>query len=142
VEEKRKIIYCADAVARYEGPEGPLVAVRRVKEGGKIAWPGGKQESSEAITETLTETIIREYREETGLELEILGVLCMQAEDDRDPRGRFVSVVFYGIARGTAKDEPGKTEVVMLEPEEATTLKSEFAFDHGDVLDTYRAVVK
>jgi ADP-ribose pyrophosphatase YjhB (NUDIX family) len=61
--------------------EGDVLLIRRAKEPRKGQWslPGGKLE----FGETLIEGVRREVREETGLEVEILGLVDV-AETIRD----------------------------------------------------------
>jgi 8-oxo-dGTP diphosphatase len=61
--------------------QGCVLLIRRAKEPRKGQWslPGGKLE----FGETLTEGLLREVREETGLEVEILGHVD-EAETIRD----------------------------------------------------------
>lgn len=128
-----KIIYCADIIARIPGSHGPLVMIERLSEPSGLCFPGGKQEAGE----TLTRTAIREFHEETGYILSLEGTLGTYAEDGRDPRGRYVTTAFYGIALGTKRDEPGKTRVTLLSREEALARKEEYLFDHFRVLQAY-----
>lgn len=127
------IIYCADVIARLGSPSGPLVLVERLSSGKGLAFPGGKKEKGEHLSDTAR----RELLEETGLTLSIEGVLGTYAADGRDERGRYVSTVFLGIAHGTPRDEPGKTRVLLLTIEEALARAGDFAFDHGDLLADY-----
>jgi 8-oxo-dGTP diphosphatase len=59
------------------------------------ALPGGKME----INETTMQCAIRELKEETGYDILIPFPKSARIFDrvDRDPRGRTISVVFYGI---------------------------------------------
>src|SRR5580658_8022146 len=61
--------------------QGDVLLIRRAKEPRKGQWslPGGKLE----FGETLIEGVLREVREETGLEVEILGLVDV-AETIRD----------------------------------------------------------
>ena len=85
-------IYCADVVARYGN--GRIVIVDRLSSMKGFALPGGKQEGSEL----LSETAIREFREETGLEEITVGdAIDVRISDD----GTKYVVTFWCIARGT-----------------------------------------
>ncbi len=135
MESDSKIIYCADAIAKY----GDFIVV--VERLGKVkgwALPGGKQDSGE----TLTQTAKREFMEETGLDLDIEGVLATRAEDGRDPRGKYVSTVFIGKASGAPRDEPGKTRVIFLDPLKFQEHKHLFIFDHVGILEEYFSYYK
>lgn len=60
---------------------------------GMWALPGGFVE----MDETVEEAVVRELEEETHLKLEGLKQLHTFSELGRDPRGRTVSVTFYGL---------------------------------------------
>lgn len=127
------IVYCADVIARYGGPGGPLVLVWRLGSVQGLSLPGGKQEPGE----TLSETACRELFEETGLTLTITDVLETRAEPERDPRGNFVTTVFFGTAEGVVRDEVNKTRVCLLSGNEVVLREREFSFDHFSVLANY-----
>jgi 8-oxo-dGTP diphosphatase len=126
-------IYCADIIARYGGPKGPIVLVERLGSIRGLALPGGKQEKDELLSETAR----REFREETGLALSIEGVLGTYAEGTRDPRGHYVSTVFVGKAIGVQRDESEKTRVLLLEKGEVLERRNEFVLDHFLILTNY-----
>lgn len=128
---QRRII-CADAIMRYGGG---IVVIERLGSVPGFALPGGKQDPGE----TLSETIVREMWEETGLRFVIEGVLGTYAEPLRDPRGEYVSTVFIGCAHGTIREETGKTRVMVLSDEEIHVMLDSFVFDHGQVLEDYFA---
>lgn len=59
----------------------------------KWAFPGGFIE----MDETLEESAVRELHEETGLQEVRLWQFRAYGDPGRDPRGRTISVVFYGF---------------------------------------------
>ncbi len=61
---------------------------------GMWALPGGFIE----MEETLAESIARELEEETGLKSIALEQLYTSGDPGRDPRGRTITVVYWGIA--------------------------------------------
>ncbi|HEU5114752.1 MAG TPA: NUDIX hydrolase [Candidatus Paceibacterota bacterium] len=129
---KNDVIHCADAIAVLEGT-GKLVFVERLGTEKGLAFPGGKLEQGESPESAIR----REFLEETGLEFEPLSTVGFFDAPDRDPRGRYVSTVFSGIARGTPRSEAGKTRVVLLDYNEALRSLGRFRFDHGDILRDY-----
>jgi ADP-ribose pyrophosphatase YjhB (NUDIX family) len=127
-----QIIYCADAIA-YHQDEGKIVIVQRLSTVPGLALPGGKRENNESLSETIS----REFSEETGLIFIPRGIWCTYAESGRDPRGNYVSTVFYGTARGVPKDENGKTKVILMERDIILASLDRFVFDHGCVLSEF-----
>jgi 8-oxo-dGTP diphosphatase len=127
---EEKAIICADVIAKYQGK---IVLVQRFTHPAGLALPGGKQDPGEFLSKTAR----REFFEETGLTLEIDGVLKTFAEKNRDPRGRYISTIFTGKASGLPKDEPGKTKVIFLEIEKFSGIKEKFIFDHREILEDY-----
>lgn len=68
---------------------------------GCYALPGGFVE----IGETVEEAAIREAWEETGLDINLLGLVGVYSDPARDPRGHVVSVAF--LARGSGRLQSG-----------------------------------
>jgi len=111
---RRPVIGVA-AVARV--PDGRWVLVRRADTG---AWalPGGTLEWGE----TLRAAIVRELREEAGVEVRRLGdVVGVYSDPDRDPRFHAVTVVVAAEVTAPAHppDNPAEiTEVALFSHEE------------------------
>ncbi|MFC2111562.1 NUDIX domain-containing protein [Bacteroidota bacterium] len=97
---------------------------------GKWALPGGFVD----MEETLEESIKRELKEETNLESIELFQFHSFSKLRRDPRGRTVSVVFYGF---TSKDNSN-----IIAGDDARDAKwfdindfPELAFDHTEIIE-------
>src|SRR5437879_8292229 len=71
---------------------GKLVAVRRKNEPyrGMPALPGGFVE----LGETTVDAVVREVREETGLETRVKRLVGVFSDPRRDPRGHVISIVY------------------------------------------------
>ncbi|MEN6456980.1 MAG: NUDIX hydrolase [Prolixibacteraceae bacterium] len=84
-----------DAILFKKGTN-ELLLIQRKKEpyAGKWALPGGFLE----MDELLVDGCRREVEEETGLQMKELTQFKTYDAIQRDPRGRTISVVFYGIA--------------------------------------------
>lgn len=88
-------LLAADAAILYRGG---IVLIRRDNPPfqGCYALPGGFVE----VGETVEAAAIREAREETGLEIELLGLVGIYSDPARDPRGHVVSAAFLAEGRG------------------------------------------
>ena len=98
MKEKKGIrtpLLAADAVILFEGG---VVLIQRDHPpyAGCYALPGGFVEIGEGVEAA----VIREAREETGLEIELLGLVGVYSDPGRDPRGHVVSVAFLARGRG------------------------------------------
>ena len=69
-----------------------IVLIKRKNEPFRDYWaiPGGFVE----IGETVEESCIREAKEETNLDIEIISLVGVYSQANRDPRGHTVTVVF------------------------------------------------
>lgn len=108
-------------------PGDRVVLVRRKFPPPGWALPGGFVDEGE----TLEAAAVREAREETGLEVELVDLLWVYSDPARDPRRHTVSAVWLGRASG----EPAGAD----DAEEArafswTELPAPVAFDHGEIL--------
>jgi len=117
--------------------DGKVVLVRRGKEPfkGRYALPGGFVEYGERTEDA----VVREVREETGLETKVKKLLTVRSDPLRDPRGHTVSVIYVldrvgGELKGG--DDAEKAELFSLNS------LPELAFDHGDILKIYMDEVK
>jgi ADP-ribose pyrophosphatase YjhB (NUDIX family) len=125
-------IYTADCIARVKDR---FVVIERLTEPKGFAFPGGKQDPNEI----LSETIVREYPEETGLSVAIQGVIGAFADHDRDPRGWYVTTLFYGSATGTVRAEQGKTRVHLFTESEIANRLPRFVLGHDKLWAAYKA---
>ena len=110
-------------------PGRPIVLIERRNPPPGWAIPGGFVD----VGETVEAAAIREMREETGLDVELTGLLGVYSDPARDPRGHTVGVVYTGRAHGTpvAGDDAGR--VAIVDPLAPPPL----AFDHARILAVY-----
>lgn len=109
--------------------DGKLVLIKRGSEPfkGMYALPGGIVEYGES----LEECVVREMREETGLDTEIIGLLGAYSDPGRDPRGHFISIIYFLRPIGgtlAAGDDAAGAELFPLDA------LPELAADHATII--------
>ncbi len=95
------------------------------------ALPGGFVD----VGETVEAALVREMKEETSLDVEIVALQGVYSDPDRDPRFHTVSIVYRCKAYGQpeAKDDARAVRVITLEQ-----LKGlELVFDHAVIMNDY-----
>ncbi|MDP6612881.1 MAG: NUDIX hydrolase [Candidatus Hydrothermarchaeota archaeon] len=113
--------------------DGSFVLVKRAFEPYKGRWalPGGLAEYGKP----LEESAVREAKEETGLDVEVVRVLDVLSNPGRDPRGHVVSVCFLTREKGGEL----KAGSDALEARAFREVPSNLAFDHEGLL---RKIIK
>jgi 8-oxo-dGTP diphosphatase len=117
-----------DVVIELEG--GGIVLIERKHPPPGWALPGGFVD----VGETVEAAAVREAREETGLEVELLELLGVYSDPARDPRGHTVGIVFVGRATGTPQAADDAQNVAVFDAAQLPPL----AFDHDRILADYR----
>ena len=108
--------------------EGRILFIRRGSDPYEGYWalPGGFV----GVGETLEEAATREAEEETGLEVEIVRLIGVYSDPDRDPRGHNVSCAYLARVRsGELALASDAAEVSFLDPSTV-----ELAFDHEKIV--------
>ncbi len=109
--------------------EGHVLLIRRASDPYEGLWalPGGFVE----VGETLEAAAAREAEEETGLEVEVVRLVGVYSDPDRDPRGHNVSVAFLArVLSGDLVAATDASEVAVLDPSSV-----ELAFDHRKIIE-------
>ena len=84
--------------------------------------------------ETLEEAAIREAREETGLEVELIRQFHTYSNPERDPRQHTITTVFIAKGKGIPKAGDDASGVKAFSPQD---LPQNMAFDHAQILRDY-----
>ena len=133
-------ILMADLQKAHAGPrvtvdiliesEQGIVLIKRKYPPPGWAIPGGFVEYGE----TLEQAAIREAKEETGLDVELVRQFHTYSDPSRDTRHHTVSTVFVAHGRGTlcASDDAAEAGVFGRE-----RLPEQIAFDHREILEDY-----
>jgi len=108
---------------------GHLLLVQRGREPfrGRWALPGGFVEYGE----TVEAAVVREVREEAGLETRVIRLLGVYSHPERDPRGHTVSVVFLlEVVGGTLRGGDDAARATWFSLDDLPQL----AFDHDTIV--------
>src|SRR6218665_650524 len=107
-----------------------VVLIRRRNPPLGWALPGGFVDEGER----LDVAVVREVKEETGLDVELVEQFFTYSDPARDPRRHPLSTVFIGRAHGEPRGADDAAEARAF-PVEA--LPTELCFDHGTILPDY-----
>ncbi|GAB2768748.1 NUDIX domain-containing protein [Salinimicrobium soli] len=128
---KQNISVTTDCVVFLKnGSKEKVLLVKRKKDPFKGQWaiPGGFLEEDEAMEKGAA----RELKEETGLEISDLHQLKAFGKVDRDPRGRTISIAFFGVITSeekvTGNDDAEDAQWFPLDNLPA------LAFDHDEII--------
>ena len=84
--------------------------------------------------ESLEQAAVREAREETSLEVELVRQFHAYSDPARDPRQHNISIVFIARAKGEPKAADDAQQAALFTWDQ---LPSEIAFDHRQILEDY-----
>lgn len=117
-----------DLIIEIEGKG--LVLIERLNPPPGWALPGGFVE----VGESLEQAAVREAKEETCLDVELLGQFHTYSDPKRDPRMHCISTVFVARATGTPRAEDDAKSVALYPKDQ---LPEVLAFDHRKILADY-----
>ena len=98
-----------------------------------LALPGGQVEYGEKTEEA----VIREIKEETGLDVQIQGLIGVYSDLNRDPRGHCVSISYICfVIDGNIKAGDDANDAIKVEftEDNIEQMSSQIAFDHKKII--------
>ncbi|VXD11978.1 NUDIX domain-containing protein [Planktothrix paucivesiculata] len=111
-------------------PARPIVLIERKNPPFGWAIPGGFVDYGESV-ETAA---IREAKEETGLDIELIEQFYVYSDPSRDPRQHTLSVVFLATAIGEPQAADDAKHLELFEP---WRIPQNLCFDHDRILKDY-----
>ncbi|MGN6104686.1 MAG: NUDIX domain-containing protein [Kofleriaceae bacterium] len=121
-----------DVLIELDGRPGELVFIERRNEPHGLALPGGFVDEGEFVADAA----VREAREETGLEVELIELFHVYSDPARDRRKHTISMVFIGRASGQPVGGDDAARCVVCRPED---LPAPLVFDHATIVADYQA---
>ena len=108
--------------------EGKLVLIQRMNPPyqGQWALPGGFVDVGETVEDAAT----REAKEETGLDVELKGLVGVFSDPNRDPRGHTVTICFTATGHGSLEASSDARAAALFDPDDLPPL----AFDHEKII--------
>jgi len=108
-----------------------IVLIERLNEPLGLAIPGGFVD----IGESVEDAVVREMKEETDLDVEILSLLNVYSDPSRDPRFHTASVIYICKAQGIPRGLDDAKEAIVYKHEDIPFDK--LVFDHAQILRDY-----
>jgi len=121
-----------DVLIELDGRPGELVFIERANEPRGFALPGGFVDEGEWVADAA----IREVKEETGLDVELVELFHVYSDPARDARKHTVSTVFIGRATGMPVGGDDAARAVVCAPDK---LPGALVFDHPTIVADYVA---
>lgn len=111
-----------------------IVLIKRKNPPYGWAIPGGFVDYGES----LEEAAIREAKEETNLDVELVKQFHTYSDPRRDPRHHSISTVFIAKAKGVPQAKDDAVEIGIFNE---SNLPDEIAFDHNSILSDYFKII-
>jgi ADP-ribose pyrophosphatase YjhB (NUDIX family) len=124
---RRNPIPTVDIIIEFQGG---IILIKRKNPPEGWALPGGFVDYGE----DLETAAVREAKEETGLDIELIRQLHTYSDPKRDPRHHTITTVYIAKAQGNAIAGDDAKEVRIFEKE---TVPKQIAFDHREILNDY-----
>jgi 8-oxo-dGTP diphosphatase len=121
-----------DVLIEMDGRPGELVFIERTNEPKGFALPGGFVDEGEWVIDAA----VREAKEETALDVEIIEQFHVYSDPSRDKRMHTMSTVFIGRASGTPVGGDDAKRAIISRPD---ALPGPLVFDHATIVADYIA---
>lgn len=121
-----------DILIELDDSPGALVLIERRNPPRGLALPGGYVDEGEWVADAA----VREAKEETGLDVELVELFHVYSDPTRDARSHTVSTVFIARATGTPVGSDDAARALVCAPD---ALPSPLVFDHGVIVGDYVA---
>ncbi|MEW6215030.1 MAG: NUDIX hydrolase [Nitrospirota bacterium] len=109
---------------------GEIILIKRKNPPEGWALPGGFVDYGES----LEAAAVREAKEETGLDVELVRQFHTYSDPERDPRHHTITTVFIARAKGKATAGDDAKAIGIFNK---YTLPEQIAFDHRNILNDY-----
>jgi ADP-ribose pyrophosphatase YjhB (NUDIX family) len=123
----RNPIPTVDIIIDYNGG---IILIKRKNIPEGWALPGGFVDYGES----LESAAVREAKEETGLDVELVRQFHSYSDPERDPRHHTITTVFIAKAKGKAVAGDDAKEIGIFSK---NNLPDQIVFDHRDILHDY-----
>jgi len=130
VSEHRNPAPTVDVLIEIDGRPGELVFIERAHEPRGFALPGGFVDEGEWVADAA----VREVKEETGLDVELLELFHVYSDPARDRRRHTMSTVFIGRATGEPGGGDDAARAIVCAPAD---LPAPLVFDHATIVADY-----
>jgi 8-oxo-dGTP diphosphatase len=107
-----------------------IVLIERANPPAGYAIPGGFMD----LGESAEQTAIREAKEETGLDVELVDLLALYSDPRRDPRGPVITAMFIARAQAEPRAGDDARQAFLADP---ANPPANLAFDHATILRDY-----
>ena len=121
-----------DIVIELASAPGKIVFIVRKNEPRGLALPGGFVDEGEWVADAA----VREAKEETGLDVELVELFHVYSDPARDPRQHTVSTVFFARATGQPVGGDDAAECIVCAPD---AVPQPLVFDHATIVADYLA---
>ena len=116
-----------------------FILIKRKNEPFKNSWalPGGFVEYGESVEMSA----VREAKEETSIDVELIDLVNVYSKPDRDPRGHTITIAY--TAKGNMdnrKADSDACEIGLFSPKDLDNI--ELAFDHRKIINDCLNAVK